>query len=109
MSENTDISMTRGDTLAFSIEIDDLGSQTLDKIYFSCKKDLDDETYVFQKTLGDGITRLANNKFNIKLSSEDTDNVELGGYFYDVQIELGGSVLTILKGKLEITFDVTRS
>lgn len=105
---NTNISMTRGDTLAFTIEIDGLGTLELDSIYFSCKKDLDSEKYVFQKSLGDGITRISNNKYSIKLATEDTENLRLGGYFYDLQITLGDSVLTVLKGKLEITFDVTR-
>lgn len=105
--DNTNISMTRGDTLSFVIEIDGLGTTELDSIKFSCKKDLDG-AYLFQKSLGDGITRIDENKYNIKLKSEDTENARLGGYFYDLQLTLGDSVLTVLKGKLEITFDVTR-
>ena len=105
--DNTNISMTRGDTLSFVIEVDGLGESELDDIKFSCKKDLEG-SYLFQKSLGDGITRLDENKYNVKLRTEDTENARLGGYFYDLQLTLGDSVLTVLKGKLEITFDVTR-
>ena len=111
--EKTNLEMIKGDTLSFAVEIEfDDKPQELEKAFFTCKKNLDDGDVVFQKTLGNGITfsKQERNKiyYVVRISPEDTKDIEAGHYFYDMQIELNGDAFTILNGALKIERDVTR-
>lgn len=109
----TNLYMTRGDTFGFDILIEGLSSD-LDEAYFSVRTDINDPAvYTFQKSLGDGIEKVdiseANNRqYHIEVAPEDTDNVELGDYYYDLQLTAGTEVFTPLKGTFKISYDVTR-
>lgn len=105
--DNTNIAMVRGDTLAFAVEIEDL-DQDLDTCFFSCKSDPSDTEYVFQKSLDNGIEKDTIGKYKVRVAPEDTENVEPGKYYYDLQIGLNSDIYTVLKGQLEIVFDITR-
>lgn len=80
------------------------------KIYFTLKKyawkadedaDLKKDITVHSNPL-DGETK-------ITLTSEDTQNLGIGIYNFDIQVKkVDGTILTILKGKLEILLDITR-
>ena len=104
--KNTNLSMTRGDTLAFGVEIGGL-DQDLTTAYFSCKRELSDETYAFQKTLTDGISKVETGKYRVRVAPSDTANLELGDYYYDLQIGVNSDIFTILRGKLKIMYEVT--
>lgn len=105
---NKYIRMYRGDTLAFNMEIEGLQSD-LDNAYFSCKASYSEESYIFQKTLGDGITMIDTGVYFVRVAPEDTNNIEPGRYYYDLQLCVGEDVYTVLSGVLEIDHDVTRS
>ena len=100
------IKMTKGDTLAFGLEIEGL-DQDLETAYFSCKTELDDQNYVFQKSLGNGISKVETGKYRIRVAPEDTAYVPTGRYYYDLQIGVNSDIFTIMKGFLDITFEVT--
>lgn len=104
---DTDFVMVRGDTLAFGVEIEGLG-QDLDTCYFSCKTDPSDTSYVFQKSLDDGITVVEQGKYRVRVAPDDTENLNTGKYFYDLEIGINGDIYTVLRGKLEIVYDITR-
>ncbi len=104
---DTDFVMVRGDTLAFGVEIEGLG-QDLDTCYFSCKTDPSDTNYVFQKSLDDGITVVEQGKYRVRVAPDDTENLNTGKYFYDLEIGINGDIYTVLRGKLEIVYDITR-
>lgn len=109
MAKNeTNLTMTRGDTLAFAVEIEGLEGQDLDTVKFSCKTDPDDQEYVFQKTLEDGISKVSAGKYRVRVAPEDTEDADLGKYYYDLQIGLNSDIYTIMKGKLELTWEATR-
>ena len=103
--------MVRGDTFRFTIEIEGL-VQNLTSAYFSCKKNKDDDEYIFQKSLGDGIAKVKDNEnskdYEIVVAPEDTEDVDFGNYIYDLQLAVGSDVLTPLLGTLTIDWDVTR-
>lgn len=109
----TNLFMTRGDTFGFDILIEGLSSD-LDEAYFSVRTDINDPAvYTFQKSLSDGITKVdiseaSNRQYHIEVAPEDTDNVELGDYYYDLQLTAGTDVFTPLKGIIKIDYDVTR-
>lgn len=101
------LEMTRGDTKAFIIEMSGV-EQDLNTAYLSCKINQDDENYVFQKTLGNGITKVETGKYRAKIAPADTKDLNVGTYYYDLEIGMEGDIYTIAKGKLQITYDVTR-
>lgn len=100
------LKMVRGDTLAFGMELDGL-NQDLDTCYFSCKKDATDTNYIFQKSLGSGIEKVTTNKYRIRVAPSDTSGVDIGNYYYDLQIGVNGDVYTIIRGILKIEWEIT--
>lgn len=112
MMEKTNLEMIRGDTLQFAVEIEfDEEPQKLESAYFSCKKNYDDDATIFQKKIDSGITyaKTDGNKlyYVVRVAPEDTESVEAGQYYYDLQIGLNSDIFTILHGVLKIYDDVT--
>lgn len=101
------MSMIRGDTLSFGIEIDGL-DQDLESAFFSCKQNYDDDGYVFQKSLADGITKVETGKYIVRVAPTDTKDIQSGKYYYDLEIGVNSDIFTILKGILTVEPDVTR-
>lgn len=102
------ITMYRGDTLAFDLEIEGLTTD-LKSACFSCKSSYSEQDYVFQKSLGDGIARIDAGKYHVRVAPDDTDGIDPGKYYYDLQLCAGNDTYTVLSGTLEIRADVTRS
>lgn len=100
------ISMVRGDTLAFGIEIEGL-EQDLDSAHFSCKESYSATSYIFHKTLEDGISKVSDGQYRVRVAPEDTQGIDAGNYYYDLQIGVNSDVFTIMKGSLTIEPDVT--
>lgn len=105
-SKNVNLSMVRGDTMSFAFEVD--GVDHLDAAFFTCKVNAEDYVPVFQKRLDYGITVASPGKYRVRIAPEDTDYVEVGSYYYDLEIQINDDVYTILKGRLKIEQDVTR-
>lgn len=111
--ENEYITMIRGDTLSFGVIVNDENGNPidfdLDNIKMTCQsQNINNNNILFQKTLGDGITKKSQGTYVIRVAPQDTENEELGKYFYDIQIEKNGDVFTIMHGILELQYEVTR-
>lgn len=104
MKKNLD--MIRGDTLIFTFEIEGL-NEDLDSCYFSCKKNIDDESYTFQKSLEDGITKEEVGKYKVRIAPNDTHDINIGNYIYDLQIGIDEDIYTIMSGQLRIEKEIT--
>lgn len=108
------LEMIRGDTLAFAVEIGfDESPQKLDSAFLSVKKNIDDDSYIFQKTIANnGIEYVKTDGnslyYRVRVAPEDTKNIEEGNYFYDLQIGINGDIFTVLKGAIRIEGDITR-
>lgn len=104
------IIITRGDSKGFNFRVKNMQGQTteLDGAYFSVKESLDDTNYIFQKTLDNGITLLNSGDYYVKIEPEDTEDLELRKYYYDLQIVIGDDVYTPRKGRFDVKWDVTR-
>lgn len=105
------LSMIKGDTFSFTIEIYDL-QENLSEAYFSCKKNKSDETYIFQKSIGDGIELEQTTEdyisYRVTVAPTDTNTIESGKYYYDLQLTTAdGDVFTPLNAVLTIIEDVT--
>lgn len=109
---NNNLFMVRGDTFRFSVEIEGL-TVNLTNAYFSCKKNKDDTEYIFQKSLENGIAKTketdTSKTYEVVVAPEDTEEVEDGKYFYDLQIEVDGEIYTPLLAILTIEKDVTHN
>lgn len=105
---NLNLEMTRGDTLGFGVSIVNLG-QELDSAYFTVKNNFDDEP-IFTKSLGDGIEldHIENDDYyyRVRIAPEDTEDLEPKKYYYDLEISVNGERYTLLKGILDIEFDI---
>ena len=110
--ENEYITMDKGNTLSFGMELYDENGNAfdtdLDYAYFTCKQNYTDNVNVFQKSLDDGITKIDDGKYTVRVAPDDTKDVEAGRYFYDLKIGVNSDVFTVLKGVLEIDQDVTK-
>ena len=101
--------MIVGDTESFGFELSDSqgGAITLNTAYFSCKNNAQDSTYVFQKSLNNGITSAGNNQFIVRIAPEDTALLNPGQYWYDLEIGVDNDIFTIFRGVLELVPEIT--
>lgn len=104
MAENN-ITMVRGNTLSFGMEFDGL-DQDLSTAFFTIKREVDGAAIV-QKTLGDGITKVETGKYRVRVAPEDTANIDVQRYYYDLQIGVNTDVYTILRGALDIVWNIS--
>ena len=105
--EKRNINLVRGDTLAFDVKVSELDGSDITSMYFSAKKKATDTEYAFQKSLSDGITLVAENTYKVRVAPEDTADLDVGKYVYDLQIGLGPDIYTILMGVIALIQDVT--
>ena len=99
------IKMVKGDTESFGLEIE--GIDNLDAAYFSCKQNSQDEQYLFQKTLGGGITQSGENLYVVRIAPGDTLLLNPGQYWYDLEIRKNGDVFTIFRGVMDLLPEIT--
>lgn len=106
---------TKGDTFSSGMVIEGLG-QNLDSAKFTCRDSLKDNSEVlFQKTLNNGISLVEYDsendirKYMIRIAPEDTSNLQVGTYEYDLEVGVNSDIFTIMKGKFVIEQDCSRS
>lgn len=107
---NMNLEMTKGDTFSFGVNIKKLG-QELDSAFFSVKNNFDDTTPLFQKTLENGIELDhidgEDYFYKVRIAPNDTKVLEPKKYYYDFEINVNGDTFTLLKGILDVSFDIT--
>jgi len=107
------IAMVKNDTMAFGFQIKGLEGQTPTEIYFTAKNNVKSDDYLFQRSLENGIT-LDNYDpssdtltYKCRIDPESTLNVNVGQYYYDLEIHINRDTFTLLKGNLFIDWEVT--
>ena len=105
--EYQNITMIRGDTLAFNVEIkDEDGNVVLvDTADFTCKKKVTEDESVFHKSIGDGITQ-SDGLISVRVAPEDTREIDAGEYFYGFCVGIDSDVYTLMEGILSIEQNV---
>lgn len=99
------IKMVKGDTESFGFEIE--GVENIDAAYFSCKRNSQDENYLFQSSLNSGITQRTANQYVVRIDPDDTALLDPGQYWYDLEISKNGDIFTIFRGVLELLPEIT--
>ena len=102
------ITMVKGDTLAFGVVIEDEVGQPIDitDAVFIAKKTYNALTSVFEVTLGDGITKIDDGVYSVRVAPEDTADNEPGRYFYQFKVMKDDDVYTIMRGIVELEPEV---
>ena len=111
-----DITMVKGDTMAFGFQLEGLDGSTPDDIVFSCKNNPEDEYAVFTCKLSeeDGVWIDSEDTvhdiltYGVRVAPAKTEDLNTGRYFYDLEIDVNNDVFTLMKGRLLIEYDVTR-
>ena len=108
LMQNQNITMVKGDTLAFNVQIFDENHDpiTVDEAYMTCKEIPTNDTYIFQKSLENGINQ-SEGMLTVRVAPGDTVDTSAGEYFYDFQIRVGQDVFTIMIGTLILEQNVT--
>ena len=102
--------ITRGDSLEFRLNFLN-ATQVPDELYFTVKDKSSDTTYVFQKSLEDGITPVITENediisYDVYIPHTDTSDLKLLNYIFQILAVFGSDYETVAEGKLVITPEV---
>jgi len=109
-----DIDMVRGDTLNFNFQLAGLGNRSAyEELYitFAVAEHYDDDLLI-ESTTEDGIaledydTAKDTATFSVYLAPNKTKTLDLNRYYYDLQIKNDNNVITLMRGRLTILWDV---
>lgn len=108
------IDMVRGDTLAFNFQLAGLESRSAYEdliITFAVAEHYDDES-LLEITSGNGIeledydTAKDTATFSLSVAPNMTKTLDLNRYYYDLQLKDDNNVITLMRGRLTILWDV---
>jgi hypothetical protein len=109
-----EITMVRGDSMAFNFQLQGLKGSTPNNIKFTCKEHYDDDTGYFMQSLnGGGITLIGYDAqtdtatYCCRVRPDQTVNLVPARYYYDLELEVGNDVFTLMKGRLTVEYDVS--
>lgn len=91
----------KGDKFSFTVTFKNL-TVDLTTFSFGVKLNYSDANRLITKTLGSGITKISDGKYEIDLSSSDTDSLLPDLYVYDLRLTIEDIVYTPLYGYLNI-------
>ena len=106
--EYSNITMVKGNTVSFNIEVMDGNGDPMmmDSASFACKKDPAGLITIFEKTLGNGIVQDEDGLITVRIAPEDTAETDAGRYYYEFRLGTGDDVFTILIGIFDIEQNV---
>lgn len=111
---NQNIDMVRGDNLAFNFQLSGLGKKSAYEnliVTFAIAEHYDDELLV-ECTNNNGIALEKYDAtkdiatFSVFVSPNKTKTLDLARYYYDLQIKDDNNVVTLMRGRLTLVYDV---
>jgi hypothetical protein len=111
---NQNIDMVRGDTLVFNFQLSGLGSRSAYEglvVTLAIAEHYDDAS-IIECNIDDGIALedydAAKDKalFSVMVAPNKTKTLDLARYYYDLQIKDDNNVITLMRGRLTILWDV---
>lgn len=106
----SDIEMVRGDTMVFNFQLEGLQGATPD-FTFTCNDNPEGTTY-FTVDTTDGVELLEYDSDNdvatyaVTVAPYKTQTMDIARYYYDLKMELDTDVITLLRGRLTLLYDV---
>ena len=105
------IKMPRGDIRNIHFTVCDANDTEVSKeftqITFTVKANTSASKIIIQKKLTDGAITKRGNVYSFSIMPEDTDNVDFGTYYYEIELIRGDQIHQTFVGKLIITEEVT--
>lgn len=108
-----DITVVRGDTLAFGFQLAGLDGDLPTSINFTVKENPDDAEPLFSVGLDSGeiwedayTQNVA--QFGVRIPPHLTEGLTPGRYFYDLEVRINDEVFTFMKGRFIVEYDITR-
>ena len=99
----TNLSMTRGDSESISVTISGYDIQPGDFLEMTVRQRPASPVVFYKK-----VTEFSENKAVISIMPEETSDLSIGDYVYDLQLTFGGAVKTIVKpSKFTLEEEVT--
>ena len=108
------IEMVKGDTLMFNFQLVGVGNQDLRNIRFTVRDHYDNDEVLFKCDLDDHITLVDYDKetdtrtYCVRVAPTKTENISIGRYYYDLELNIEDDIYTLMRGYLDITWEVTR-
>lgn len=110
---NRDLTMVKGDTLSFAFQIQGLGGKIPDSIFLTVKKTIETESPLFNIYDGDTIRLRSYDEesdiftYVVRIPPYLTADLELGRYYYDLEIQINEDTLTLMKGRFTLDYEIT--
>ena len=103
------LSIVRGTTMSIIIAIDQVNGEEYtmandDTLRFCVKRNASDSDYVINKEITNASSK--DGGYELVLSPEDTENLDVGRYYYDVGLQIGGEYFMIIETSI---FNVTQN
>ena len=103
IDDDQNITLTRGDSATFGLTVKQNTSSydfSNDLVVFTVKKNVNTDAFLIQKTFSNGV---------INLTPSDTNNLNYGTYYYDVQLQnqSNGVYTVIPPSKFIVASEVT--
>lgn len=108
-----DIAMIKGDTMSFGFQVQGLEGQTPSAITFTCKETPESETELFSVDLTEHISESPYDSerdirtYIVRIPPILTEDLELGRFFYDLQININNDIITLMRGRLSLEYEIT--
>lgn len=90
----------KGDQLSFTITF--TTDVNFNSMEMGIKKDYTDEDFVLLKTLGNGITQIDSRKYQVIITSQETNLLDFETYVYDIRVRSGSVIKTPLSGRIMV-------
>lgn len=105
------ITMPRGDLRGVNFNVYDASGAEVSKpftqVTFTVKNSPNSRKIVVQKKLTDGTIKRNGNTYSFTIQPEDTDYLEYGAYYYDIELIRGDALHQTFVGKLILTEEIT--
>lgn len=91
----------KGDQFNFTITFTNLKTD-LSSMTFGVKKSYEDNFFTIRKSFNNGITKIEDGKYQISVSPQETQGLEIGQYVFDLRFTLGSVIKTPLSGYISV-------
>ena len=94
-------SIKQGDQFSFTVTFKNL-QEDFTTFTLGVKKDYNDADMLVEKSLGNGITKIATGKYRVDFTPSETQALSPNFYVYDLRMSIGSMVYTPLYGYLNV-------
>lgn len=94
-----------GNNFGFTFEVPSIDE--FDSVKFVLREDIFREAVLVKNT--SDMDKIENNKYRVKISADETDELMPLNYIYGLQVTYGTNVKTVLEGKFIADIDPARS